>query len=604
MTSVATVALVVAIFGVAGIDVAVAEPSIDVTVTYSATRTDEQATDTASSATTITSDEIDRLPTRNVGEALRTVPGVHVIQQGGPGGATTVLTRGANATGTLVLVDGIRLNNPMLGGADLANLTLDGVQRIEVVRGPLGALWGSDAMAGVVQVFTQPGAQMDDEVSVGAGNYGTTDASFSWGEGQGDRGFGIAGSWLQTDGVRDNNDYDGFTVAGRWDQPFAGGVLTLTGRHYDYEIGAPGPTTFPSATDRQSTTTSLGTLAWTREGLSSRDTVRLGCVQQEITFDYTDFLGAPQQSVGEPKYFEAGWQHDWLNDSSEFTLGATCRQTQGDFDDTGAGTYSEDSDSQAVFGQIQLRPDNWRFVAAARWEDHDLFDSETTWRAGATRLFDDGRWGLWSSYGTGYRVPTFNELYFPGSGNADLVPETSKAFEVGLWDSIGSSEVFEAVYYRNEYQDLIEWREVAQFVWQPVNIADASTEGVELSVRRQHSESLSDRLAISKLGWWTDGDALLRRPDWTASYTLAYDTDRTQAQCDITYVGDRLDAVTFPGPNDVASYVLVNLSASQQVGNDLEVWVRANNLLDADYEAAANYPSPGVNFVAGVSTDL
>lgn len=580
------------------------QPSIEVEVTFSATRTEEEATDVAASSYTIHREQIEQSQGETVEDLLRTVPGVHIIEQGGFGGSTSLINRGAGQSQTLVLIDGVRINNPMLGGADLANLTLDQVQRIEVVKGPYTALWGTDAMAGVVQIFTRPGAQTDNRVRAGAGNYGSTRADVSWGTGEGEEGLGISGSWLQTDGVRENADYEGYTLAGRYDDRVAGGLLTLTSRYYDYELGVPGPTTSPTPEDRQYTSAALASLSWTREAVASRDTLRLGLWREDYDFDYLDFQGAPQSSHGEPQYFEASWQHDWIADRSEVTLGAEYRTAEADYTDTMSGEYSADNDSQAVFGQLQYRPGPWRLVAGARWQDWDLFDPETTWRLGVTRLFDEGRRGAWANYGTAYRVPTFNELYFPGSGNEDLSPETSDSWEVGVWDSVGEGDQLDLVYFRNEYDNLIEWREVEQYVWQPVNVASASTEGVEVAVRRRHGEHWTERCSITKLGWWTDGDPLLRRPDWTGGYSVGYHDERTQAQLDLVLVGDRLDAKAYPGPDAVPGYYLLNLGASHELSDGIELWVRANNLLDYDYEAAANYPSPGFNVLAGLSADL
>ncbi|MGD9496074.1 MAG: TonB-dependent receptor plug domain-containing protein [Armatimonadota bacterium] len=580
------------------------EPSIEVGVTFSATRTEALATDVAASVSSVSADEIERAQTVDMTELLQTLPGTHVTSNGGFGGAESILIRGASNNQTLVLIDGVPVNNPMLGGSDLSNLTLDGVGRVEVVKAPLTSLWGADAMAGVVQIFTAPGPQMDDEARLGAGNYSTSRAEFAWGTGEGEQGLGIAGSWLQTDGVRENSDYDGFTIVGRWDQPVAGGALTLTGRYYDYDLGVAGPTTFPTPTDRQNSTAAFASLGWVREGLSHRDTLRLGWWDQQIEYDYANFLGAPQRSVGEPGLFSAGWQHDFIGETNEITVGVEYRHQEGDFSDTSLGEYGAERDQIGAFAQFQCRPGPWRLVGALRWQDEDSFGSKTTWRVGATRLFDGGRWGLWSSYATGYRVPTFNELFFPGSGNADLQPETSTSWEVGVWNALESGDTLEVAYFHNDFEDLIEWREVQQFVWQPVNIADATTEGVELSVQRSIDDRWFERGSLTKLSWRTDGDPLLRRPDWSAGYALGYCSERTEAQLDFTFVGDRLDAVSFPAPSEVGGYYLLGLGASHELGRGLELWVRANNILDQQYEAAANYPSPEFNFVAGVATDL
>ena len=169
-------------------------------MTFSATRTTERATDVSASVNTIDQATIDRLPTGNVTDLLQTLPGVHVTSSGGFGGAESIILRGASNAQTLVLIDGVPVNNPMLGGSDLSNLTLDGIGRIEVVKGPFTTLWGADAMAGVVQLFTAPGTRTEDMISRRC-NLRHLPGGFSWGSGSGETGLGISGSWLQTDGV-------------------------------------------------------------------------------------------------------------------------------------------------------------------------------------------------------------------------------------------------------------------------------------------------------------------------------------------------------------------------------------------------------------------
>ncbi|MCD6360576.1 MAG: TonB-dependent receptor [Armatimonadetes bacterium] len=581
------------------------EPGVDVTVVYGATRTDAKSTDVAATVQIIDEEDIAASHAENVEDLLRTVPGVEIIQQGSRGGVTSVFMRGANSNQTLVVVDGVRINNPMTGSVDLGNLTLDQIRRIEVVKGPFTTLYGSDAVGGVIYVYTKPGAQVQNNVTVGAGGFGTTTATVSLGGGHGDRGWALSGSWIDTDGTRDvNSDYDGYTVAGRFDTPFAGGVMTFSARYQDYDRGVPGSTFFPTPTDQQDYQTLLGSLTWRREGVSSRDMVRLGAWQEKYNYNYTDFLNNPQFAQADPTYYEASWQHDFLLSNGEVNVGVDWRRFEGDYNDTAMGTYSEDNDSKALYAQVQLRPaDAWRFVGGVRLQDDDLFDPDTTWRVGATRLLDDGHAGIWANYGTAFKAPTFNDLFFPGSGNTHLRPETSRSWEVGVWDDIADSGQAQLVYFHNDYDDLIQWAPGAGGIWSPANIGEATTEGVEISVIRRTDEHLTHKFWLSSLDWSTNGAPLLRRPRLQFGYSLGYDDERFGLRIDSMYVDKRRDVVGFT-TEQVPAYFVVNLGGDYQINEDTRLWVRVENLFDYDYEAVAGYPSPGFTILSGISRDL
>jgi len=580
------------------------EPAVDVTVVFGATRSDAKSTDVAASVYTVDEAAIEASQATTVQELLHTIPGVRIMQQGSPGGAVTVFTRGGESNQTLVVVDGIRINNPMTGLVDLANMTVDQVRRVEYVKGPFTTLYGADAMSGVIYIFTKPGAQVDDQISVGGGNFGAMQASVALGDGQGDRGWALSGSYVDGDGSRDaNSDYNGFSTAARFDAPVGGGVLTLTGRYQDYEHGIRGPLTGLSATDRQDLQTTLGSLSWQREGTSSRDTVRVGLWNEQYAFDYTDWFGAPQRAEADPTYLEAGWQHDFLADDTEINVGAEFKRFEGDYTDTSMGTYNEENESTAGYAQVQYRPGDWRLVGGVRVEDDNLFNPDTTWRVGATRLINDGEAGVWANYGTSFRAPTFNDMFFPGSGNTNLTPETSTGWELGLWDSMGAGDSLEVVYFRNDYEDLIQWAPAEGGLWQPFNVGTARTHGAEVTATHQLNSNWSNEISFSLLDTQSSAGPLLRRPRQQASCSFVYDGARSDLRLDAYYVGKRFDVVGF-ATEQVESYFVVDLGAEHQLSADTSAWLRVNNLFDQSYEAAAGYPSPGFALVGGITRDL
>lgn len=582
------------------------EPSVDVTVVYGATRSDAKATDVAATVHVVDVEDIQRLPVRDVADLLRTLPGVHVVRQDSRGGATSIFMRGANSNQTLVMVDGVRINNPMNGGVDLGNLTLDQIQRIEVVKGPFTTLYGADAVGGVIYIFTKPGAQVQDEISVGGGSFGTLTARAALGGGAGERGWALSGSWVDTDGSREeNSDYRGFTAAGRCDLPLAGGVVTLSGRYQDYDRGVPGSTFFPTPTDRQNYATALGSLTWKREGLSSRDTVRFGMWQEDYTLEYTDWMSAAQVTQADPNYYEANWQHDFLFNRGEVNVGVEWRRFEGDYTDTATGSYNARNDSKAAYAQVQLRPDrNWRVLGGARWQEDDLFDVDPTWRCGVTRLLDEGRAGVWFGYGTAFKAPTFNDLFFPGAGNTDLRPETSRGWEIGAWHEVSNAAHAELVFFHHRFEDLIQWApDPVTSMWYPMNIGQARTQGTELSFAQQLDEQVNHELGLTLLNWTTNGSPLLRRPDLQFNYSLNYTGERASASLETCYVGRRMDTFGF-NTDWGRAYLVFNLSGQYNLDRDTKAWLRVENLFDAQYEAVGGYPSPGFGIYGGVTRAL
>lgn len=605
------------LLGLAAFAVAQDDATVDVEVVYSATKTPQAVDECTTSTTVITRDDIEKSNAQNVYELLKSVPGVTVMQQGSPGGAAAVFVRGGNSNHTLVLVDGIKINSPAQGAADLSDFSLDQIQRVEIVRGAMSNLYGSDAVSGVIQIFTAPGAQIDDNISLGAGNAGNRKASFAWGEGEGETGLSFAGSYYTTDGFHfDNDDYDGLTVSGRYDTRFAGGLLTWTARYFDCEKGNAGdpPALNPDANYRISKDGILSGLSWNRDTESAHQRFQVSYFDTSIDSNNPgDYAGDLSYYFGTIDTTTTGveFQQDWYVGDDTYTLGAEWLQRKANMSSTSddwmnpgtpsTSSFDKSNDNKAVYGEAQKRCGNLNVILGARYDDNENYGSDLNWSAGVSQVYNGGDSRWWANYGTAFKAPTLNDLYYPGFSNPALQPEESKSWEIGLSNKAGEATT-QLVYFHNEFDNLIAFDPV---LYVPSNIAQAQTSGFELSYTAPLAEKWNQELAITRLNTWTSSTTpLLRRPRYTASYTLGYSGEKTSAQIELLAVGSRYDVDGY-GYAKVSRYYTANVSATHQLNADgAELWLRIENAIDRDYEAINDYPSPGVNFVAGVRYPL
>lgn len=600
------------------------EQVVDVEVVYSSTKTDVPADELTESVSVIGQDEIEQSSAVNVVDLLKEIPGVEVVQTGSVGSTVSIFMRGGNSSHTLVLVDGIKINSPTTGAVDLCDMTLDGIRRIEIVRGPMGTLYGSEAMTGVIQIFTAAGPQVEDHVRLGAGSDGIALGSFAYGTGEGETGFSLSGSWRQADGFHfERDDYDGFTAAARYDARAAGGIITLTGRYSDYDKSLYGFPYLPEDPNRvQSSESLIAGLAWNRYGDDAHTRVQVSYFDSGLTDDDPENAAGAGNTYTDIDATVTGieLQHDWYKGRNTFTLGAEYLQREADYAYTDAWSndaYDESNDNTSVFGQWQLRGDGIDFTAAARYDDNENFGSDTNFRLGigGDRASDQLRW--WANYATAFRAPSLNELYYPNWGDPDIEPESSKGYEIGLWQGLGEDASVQLVYFHNDFDDLIATiaTDDPAYTWgsKAGNINNATTEGCEFIYTSQLSDLFSHELSITRMNTWTDSTTpLIRRPEMSGSYRLAYHDGRTAAAVRVGYTGERWDN-DYNGPPwgtgrglDIwGRYWVVNLEASHALTDDgTELWLRVNNVLDDEYEAVAGYPAPDLHFYGGIKKPL
>lgn len=610
-------------------------------VVVTATRGAPGTRTTTASTTVLDGARLRAAGVRSVAQALRLVPGMTIARQGGPGGVTSIFLRGGESDYLRVLVDGVPVNEPG-GFLDAANLTTDEVERIEIVRGPASVLYGSEAVSGVVQIFTRGGRQVASaargRASVSAGTHETRDASISL-AGIGRLGdYGVGASRHRVGGFHPFNDrFENTTVGALARTPR---LRTTTAqaslRHTD------GETRYPTEfTGEASDSNSLGSerklvagLGVTRH-VGDRLELELLGSSLDVEGENDDPADSPGDPDGDTRFTREAWRRGAAaratlrtSDAASVTVGADLewQHVRTRFDAFGAeGTpFTADRWSRAAY--VQALGDLGRalsYSAGLRWDDNEFYGRHLTYRAGAGARLPAGL-RLRAALGTGFKEPTLDEASAAALQGNVLDPELSGSWEVGLEQHIaGDRLVLGATYFDQRFEDLIQYVG-ATAAFEPIydNVAEAVSRGIELEGRLRaisfaslgasythlHTEVLAAEVEGPS---FRTGRALLRRPRHraTASLDLRLPGAAT-LRSDANWVGERAD-VRYRA-DFTSERVMLPAYLTVDVGGEVEIvrragpigsialTARATNVLDEEYEAIAGFASPGRVVAAGL----
>jgi vitamin B12 transporter len=582
-------------------------------VVITATRVEQPVSQVGSAVTVITGEELRRRGIEFVADALQEVPGLTVPRAGTRGKATSLFLRGANSNQTLVLIDGVRVNDPVNGGFDFGALGTDNIERIEVIRGPQSPLYGSDAIGGVVNIITRRGRGPVSATVTGlAGNYHTFDVGGSVRGGTEQIGGTLDASRFKTDNRFVNDSLKVDTVSARIDaRPADRFLVTATLRHVDAEGGTPGQAFIALApADRQDTL--LNALAVTAElRTTSIWTQRLSLGRTDQSLNAT-LPSIPLVSRADSVRHSIEWVHT-LTPIRALSLvaGGEYRVEDGHSEDNSGNVIDADLVTRAFFAQAQLAPFGERLFlqGGARLDDGTRIDTEVTPKVAAALLVPETGTRLHASWGKGIKAPTIVDLFFPGFGNPDLDPERVTGWDAGVDQRFWGDRVQVGVlFFRNDFRDLIVFSPTLSI---PVNVGRAHSDGIESSVTVRPAVWMDVAAAYTYLVAIND-DArtlLLKRPRHQGSAQV---TVRPIGPASVTvsglYVGDRLDnPFAFPAvpSSQQGEYFRLDASATYRLPRlpgfrSLELLGRVENILDRKYEEVAGFPALGTNFLAGV----
>jgi len=579
-------------------------PTYDETIIVTSSLEEQDEKDTTASVTVIGRAEIEERQATTVEELLRTVPGITVVRSGSPGKATSVFTRGTESDHTLVLWNGVELNDPYFGGFDWAFLPTEGVERVEVVRGPASTLYGSDAIGGVVQILTRSAPGTEARFEGGGDSYLRGSVSSGWQAGP--VRLDVAGHVRRGDGRLDNDFFDGEELVVRADWTASEHTtIGVVARANNSEIGV--PYNFfgtPSPNRRQELRSTQIAVPVTWQTGPWRVESQLSTTTTDLTFrdpddpfatSDTDATRDGARLVGSYHFREDLWVAlgaDW--DREEVTATTAFGPA---LDDVSQETWSS-------FGELFWTVGVVTFDLGLRHDDNDAFGAETTLRA-ASAVDLGERVRLRASYGEGFRAPSLGDLYYPGFGNPDLQPETSESVEAAIDWTLGSagsavgSWGLSLAGYSTDLENLIVFDFVRSL---PFNVGKARSRGVELELDWSGAAlpgHPAGRLSVAYQDPedLTTGEQLLRRPERSASLLLAgRPTASTSVNLVVDHVGERPDV----GGVVLDRYTTVQLGGSWRWTERLEPYLRVENLLDEEYEEAAGFPSLGRRLIGGL----
>lgn len=569
-------------------------------IIVTATRTEAPADATASPVTVISRADIEKSQATSVQDLLSGNAGITVSNNGGPGKVTSVFMRGTNSDHVLVMIDGVKIGSASTGTAAFQDIPVELIDHIEIVRGPHANLYGSEAIGGVIQIFTRKGGPARTTFSAGGGSHGTAQSSGTVSGSIGNDvwyNFGLSG--MTTSGINackgrpwpngagcytyepDKDGYDNFSGSARVGWRFASwgeaeaNLLRTQGRS-DYD----GTYVNHSETEQQV----LGT-AWT---LTPADYLKTTIRLAESEDKSKNYLDALYRSRFDTRRDMASVQSDLGTASGPHLITGVDWMNDHVISDT---PYDVDARANTgVFAQVLTDHDGHSIQLALRHDENEQFGGHTTGSAGWAYKFVNGL-RLTASYGTAFKAPTFNQLYYPGFGNPDLRPELSKTAEIGLSGDLGRVH-WTVNAFETRVTDLIGFD--ASFV--PANIDTARIRGIETTLStRLVSWDLRGNLTLLDPENESDGanrgNLLSRR----ARQAWALNADRGFGLWSMgaTVRGEGLRYDDLANTIKLAPYAVVDLRAEYRISDDWRAQVKVENVFDTDYETAYLYNQPG-----------
>lgn len=627
-------------------------------VVVTATKTEVPVKQVAASVTVITKEEIEARQVTQVSDLLRDVPGLSVRQQSSRGSIVTVFPRGGNSNFNLVLIDGVKANDAG-GFYDFGDLSTDNIERIEIVRGPHSALYGSDAMGSVIQIFTKRGKGTPRvDASFAGGNLKTFEEKLNLSGGTGKFDYSLGVGRNDTGGnLSVNNHFGETTVSSRvgfalektLDLSLA---IRYTDSHLNFPTGTGGDRFGLLDPNQSSDQQRLLVSGKASHSLTPwwQQTLQLGWYRRNFAFDdpfnsgidFSAFHSKNEERRLSVDYFWNLTTPTVLDVSSLFTAGFAFEREE--FDQRAAATETDFPFASAnkarrnnKAGYLQGQFD-WKKVlfltAGFRVDGNSTFGTEVTPRVSAAWIVPYLGTKLRGGYGEGIKEPSFIENFGDGSqfvvGNPNLRPERTKSWEVGLDQPVlhGLAD-FSVTYFHNRFEDLI------AFIFTPTpgcpasfcNVQKARAEGVELAatIRPGYGLTLSGTYTFLDTKVLDDGgiggavlpkgEPLLRRPRHAGSLSIDHVWHRLHTNLTATFVGDRPDIFTDPATFETRrvtadSYTTVDLAASYTLLKDtlhlqdLTLFGKIQNLFNADYEQVFGFSAPGTTFLLGLKGTL
>lgn len=549
---------------------------------------------------TIDREELNNLNPKSVVDALETLPGVSVTRSGGASQTASISIRGTDSGHVLVLVDGVRIGSATSGAVSFSSISPENIERIEVVKGPRAAIWGSDAIGGVIQIFTRKleGGEWLASTEYGSDAYTRASASVGINHGEGSSTISLNreesdGYNVKNDSEDDDDGYDrlGMSINGQqllnqqWQLTWTG--LLETGS-YEYDNSR------SNEADYDNYLWNLGT-QYQNDKLTSKLTIGQSRDQNE---NYRGGDSSAASSLYETTREQINWSNRYTATDDLTVIGGIDWSHEAITND-----YPVDErDLLGLYVLTRYQLDKLLMEGVVRYDDVENIDSKTSYNASLAYEFNE-QWRVSTGAGTAFKVPTFNDLYTPDSGNPDLVSETSENVDITVsYD--GSYVRGYLSLYQNNIDNLIEWApngdkdDSGYDIWQPANVAKAEITGLELSLNYNTWE-IVHQLGYSYIDA-IDGESkqeLVGRSKHEFDYSISYAWSEVDLLVNYHYQGKRSEGdMSYLDP-----YHKVDVGVGYAFVEAWQLRLKVNNLFDEEIISNQDYFSPGRQFFLSVS---
>ena len=577
-------------------------------VVVTASRLEEPLRYSPDSVTVVTEEEIQKKGGETVIDVLRDVPGVSIAQYGQFGGTASIYLRGTNNAHTLIMVDGVKVGDPMAtdGKMSISDLSTDNIERIEIIRGAQSVLYGSDAIGGVINIITKKGKGKPEFFLSGEGGSFETFREKIGVSGSNDKvSYSASISRLDTKGISkadedlgntEKDPYHDTNISARLDAQItetvrAGFSVRHSKSKMDYDdTGIDADKVQDTGITSISTNFDQDLFEWWQH------VIKLGTTGTKR--EYTANGAFEETYKGNTNL--ASWQHNFfIKDKDTISAGFDYQEESGDLQSVWGDISEKKVDTKSFFVQNKLTPfKGFSFTLGVRHDKHQTFGGEDTYKGALAYLYEETGTKIRGSYGTGFHAPSLYQLY-SSYGDENLKPEESEGYDVGIdQEFFGRKMLLSVTYFNTKIKELIDWNWTT---WKYYNIGEARTKGWETSV----SFKPLDWLTIDANYTYTEAKDdttdrdLIYRPRHKGGVALSIKPlEGLNVTLDVQNVGKRYrnTANTLEMPD----YTLVNLAASYQATKRLQVFGRVDNLTDKNYQSIYQYGEPGIGVYGGI----
>ncbi|MCG3671430.1 TonB-dependent receptor plug domain-containing protein [Aliarcobacter butzleri] len=578
-----------------------------ITVT-SATKTEQSIKDVTSNIDVITAEEIEEKHYTTVVDALNTIPGISFTSNGGIGQPTSVYLRGMDSNKTLVLIDGIRYNDPTgLSGANFAHLMITDIERIEVIKGAQSSIWGADASAGVINIITKKakeGTFTNISTEYGSYNFKKVNAGVS----HKNKKFDVKLNVLRvdTDGFTsispkgsdiddfEDDEYKNTSIDLKAGYNFnennrlsVGHNIIKSKTNYDSILSDASWNTDPiaSANSKAKVKSNNSYSNINYENVNSFATTNV--YANRSTFERRDDNPSISDFDGSVDEYGIKTTIPYLDNSSFITVGADYKEYEHE------NNLKKTYDSKAIYltNNNKFFNDNTIFTQSLRFDDYDKFDDKTTGKVGIKQYIVD-ELNISSNYGTGYNVPTIYQLFEPAQdwgwgpspvGNADLQPEKTKGYDIGI-----EYKGFSITYFHTKVNNMISWGNGYE------NIdGDSKLKGTEIAYKNGITEDIFLNLGYTNLSAKdADDERLINRPKNKFTFGADYyGIEKFHFNVNGEYIGSR-KSVGFVDYNEnvkTGNYTLWNTVINYEINKNFSAFIKVNNIFDKQYQVLDGY---------------